>query len=310
MKRILIIIIVINNTILNIFSMDFFKYSDYLKSKFTSYKWDYAIQSAYSDIKENKYYSAQNNFLKAIDKGCKSPEIYQDTLKCYLIHNDLKDGIDWVESKWDVNLKKQGYKLIANKYFEKKDYINSLNYYLKSDLSSDKYEYLADEIFKLNDFENANLFYGYANLTTEKINYLANFFFNQNRYDIALIYFKKNNDLNSAKLCLEELVENSIINEHYNDAAHFYVELGLTKKEACNKIGDLLSSDADKKVKNVESANDEINYNNIIIIGEVLSKYMTALNFYNDAENIAKVKIYNNKIKSLKEKYKNFIKEQ
>ncbi len=87
----------------------FGNYDIYKNSNFKSSKWDYSIKSGYKNIEKGRvfYQAAYEDFLIALDKGCRYPQLIIDIL---LIEDELKKKNEY---------KNISYLEILKKYFDK-----------------------------------------------------------------------------------------------------------------------------------------------------------------------------------------------
>jgi tetratricopeptide (TPR) repeat protein len=287
------------------FSESFSNYSNYTKSNYTSIKWNSDISSAYNNIKNFKYYSAIADFLSAINKGCKSQQIFEDCLKCYVINNQLKEGVDLINNYWSEDKKTIGYNLIAQKYLEKKDYINAIDYFKKSNLSKSEFEKIGDDLFNSKNYESSIQFYYNSDISQEKNQKLADYYFNQKLYEYAFIYYEKNKITDKMNECSNNIIKISYENHEYLKTADYYTKLGLDKRTAGLKVANMLVDDANKLADTVpDNIDEKSNKTELQKFIDALSYYMSAQNFYTVFKDEEKFKYCDEKIKKLKQKYK------
>ena len=163
---IIIVVLILILTNPQIYSKDHYQqgtYKEYLKTEYKNIKWNFYIMLGYQNFEKSNYYKAISNFKKAIDKGCKSPNIRLELFQLYIIVNQFSKSYDLISTFKDekISFVYDLYKYLGYIYFESKLYDDYLKCYKN---------------IKLEDEANNNI---------------GEVYYNEKKYDLALKYFKE-----------------------------------------------------------------------------------------------------------------------
>lgn len=315
MKKNIILFVIFILISLNLYSynLDFGTFDVYNKSNYKSGKWNMLVKKAYKDIAENSFGEASTNFKKAIDKGCVSPQVYQDLSLVYIQLSNYDDASIYIDKTKNSEFMKAAYKDIADTLYSNKKYDEAGKYYEKGKMRNEGYTKIGDTFLNEKNYKMAAKYYsktdnpkeGYLkiaenNLRNENYNIAEEYYaqtdnpkdgyekiaetaLNKKDYNNAEIYFLKSGKQQSGLL---KIADSYFTDKDYTNAYKFYNKAELSKKEMQNLANKFLEAkEYDMSLKFYQTANMG-NEGKIKIADYCLSikDFTTAIKYYEQSE--------------------------